>query len=323
MKRSLLIYIGSLTFALTAGAQMPNNAPQRRAPQRATASFRHGGVGNVRQMGPQRTFSATRFHQQAVSNARFSEPMFRTTRMQPRMNTSFLDRSAMNNVTARRPMRPFANDWTGSRFSAQPRVTNSFVNRSATRNIAARRQTHLAVNNLAGSSFGEQTRTSSSFVNRSLGATTGVRGQTRAVFSNNWRGPAFAGRQYAAFRNYQSQWHDSDWYWHNCDRIVFVTVFSQPFPFFFDAGYWYPAWGYYPDAYYPYDGPIYGYNDLPPDEVIGNVQTELYNEGYYNGPIDGVLGPDTRAAIADYQRDHGLAVTAAIDEPTVASLGLA
>lgn len=101
-----------------------------------------------------------------------------------------------------------------------------------------------------------------------------------------------------------------------------MTVYSQPFPFYFDAGYWYPAWGYYADAYYPYDGPIYGYNDLPPDEVIANVQIQLYNEGYYDGQIDGILGPDTQAAIADYQADHGLAVTAAIDEPTVESLGL-
>jgi hypothetical protein len=159
-------------------------------------------------------------------------------------------------------------------------------------------------------------------VNRSVATTTAVREQRRAAFSNNWRGAAFAGRQYWAFRNYQSQWHDSGWWHHHCDRIVFITVYSQPFPFFFDAGYWYPAWGYYPDAYYPYDGPIYGYNGLPPDEVVTNVQIQLYNEGYYDGPIDGVLGPETRAAIADYQADHGLAVTAAIDEPTVASLGL-
>jgi putative peptidoglycan binding protein len=243
--------------------------------------------------------------------------------MQPRMNASFLDRPATNNTAARRPMRPYANDWRGSGFSAQPRATNSFVNRSAINNVAARQQAHLAVNNLAASSFGERTRTNSSSVNRSLGATTVARGQTRVAVTNNWRGSSFSGQQYAAFRNYQSQWHDGDWWRHHHDQIVFVFVFAQPFPFFFDAGYWYPAWGYYPGAYYPYDGPIYGYNDLPPDEVIANVQTELYNEGYYNGPIDGVLGPDTRAAIADYQRDHGLAITAAIDEPTVASLGLA
>jgi putative peptidoglycan binding protein len=164
--------------------------------------------------------------------------------------------------------------------------------------------------------------TSTALVNRSIAATTAARGQTRVAVTNNWRGPNFTGRQYTAFRNYQSQWHDSDWWWHHRDRIVFVTVFAQPFPFFFDAGYWYPCWGYYPGAYYPYDGPIYGYNGLPPDQVVTNVQIQLQSAGYYSGPIDGVLGPLTRAAIADYQRDHGLAITAAIDEPTVVSLGL-
>jgi Putative peptidoglycan binding domain len=171
--------------------------------------------------------------------------------------------------------------------------------------------------NWADSNFRER----SSFVNRSGSAA--FWSGTRAAVSNSWRGSEFSGRQYGAFRDYQRQWHDSGWWNDHCgDRIVFVTVYSQPFPFFFDAGYWYPAWGYYPDSYYPYDGPIYGYNDLPPDEVIANVQTQLYNEGYYDGPIDGILGPDTRAAIADYQADHGLAVTAAVDEPTVESLGL-
>ena len=194
MKRSLLICIGSLTLALTAGAQMPNNAPQRRAQQRTTASFRHAGEGSVRQMGPQHTFSTTRFHQPAVSNARFSEPMFRTTRMQPRMNASFLDRPTTNNTAGRRPMPPFANDWRGSGSSAQPRASNSFVNSSAINNVAARQQAHLAVNNLAASSFGERTRTNSSSVNRSLGATTVARGQTRVAVTNNWRGSSFSGQ---------------------------------------------------------------------------------------------------------------------------------
>lgn len=58
------------------------------------------------------------------------------------------------------------------------------------------------------------------------------------------------------------------------------------------------------------------------DEIIANVQIELYNQGYYSGPIDGIIGPDTQAAIADYQTDYGLPVTAAIDEPTVESLQL-
>ena len=361
MKRSLLISIGSLAFALTAGAQIPNNPPHRRVSQPPSAFRGHGSLSSVRQMGPQRTFSAARFRQPAFSTPQSREPGFRTRQMQPRVDSSFANRPVTTNTLARRQTHPaFSNDWARSNFTARPHPSSAFANRSDANDIAARREARLAAGNDSRQSrFGKQSRASSSllnrfsmndtaarrqtrtefndrqvtsyfrgqtgnsFVNRSVAMTPAIREQRREAFSNNWRGDWFAGRRYSAFRNYQREWHDSGWWNEHCgDRIVFVTVYSQPFPFFFDAGYWYPAWGYYPDAYYPYDGPIYGYNDLSPDEVIANVQTELYNEGYYDGPIDGILGPDTRAAIADYQADHGLAVTAAIDEPTVASLGL-
>jgi Putative peptidoglycan binding domain len=241
----------------------------------------------------------------------------------PRPSDSFANRSVGSDVAARRQARlATRNNWADSDFRGRLQTNRSFVNRSPGSDAVDRRQTRQPFNNYwANSNFRERLHTNNSFVNRSR--STAFWNGTRESFKNNWKGAAFGERQYWAFRNYQSQWHDSGWWRHNCDRIVFVTVYSQPFPFYFDAGYWYPCWGYYPDAYYPYDGPIYGYNDLPPDQVIANVQTELYNEGYYNGPIDGILGPDTRAAIADYQADHGLAVTAAIDERTVVSLGLA
>jgi peptidoglycan hydrolase-like protein with peptidoglycan-binding domain len=45
--------------------------------------------------------------------------------------------------------------------------------------------------------------------------------------------------------------------------------------------------------------------------------------GYYTGEVDGLLGPLTREALAAYQADNGLAATAAIDQPTLDSLGLA
>ena len=56
--------------------------------------------------------------------------------------------------------------------------------------------------------------------------------------------------------------------------------------------------------------------------MIANVQTELQRLGYYRYAVDGEMGPATRAAIANYQRDTGLAITSAIDEPTLQSLGL-
>jgi hypothetical protein len=131
--------------------------------------------------------------------------------------------------------------------------------------------------------------------------------------SQNWQG-----QSYAVFRNYRAEWHDQGWWHSHHNRIVFV--FGAPY--YWNAGYWFPAWGYYPNAYYAWDGPIYGYNNLPPDQVIANVQSALQQQGYYHGEVDGLIGPLTRAAIADYQRDHGLYITSAIDEPTLSSLGM-
>ena len=132
--------------------------------------------------------------------------------------------------------------------------------------------------------------------------------------SQNWQG-----QKYAAFRNYKSEWHDKNWWHGHHNRIVFV--FGSPY--YWNAGYWYPALGYAPNAYYTWDGPIYAYNNLPPDQVIANVQTALQQQGYYHGEVDGLIGPLTRAAIADYQRDHGLYTTSTIDQPTLQSLGMA
>ena len=356
MRRSLLVCVGSLALVVTVGAQTPYT--YRKAPQRTTTYSGYRSTSAVRQMPPRRTFSAPRYRQPAFSNARFPQPMPGRTRVQPRVSSSVAHRPTMSNTAPWTKTRPTTNDWAGSRFNTRPRPGSALVNRSAIDDTAARQQVRLGgTNHWRDSRFSARPRPTSSVLNRFTVDDAAARRQARREFSNrwtdsnfrprgrasfvnrsrstsfwsesraaapnNWRGDAFAGRRYLAFRNYQRQWHDSGWWHDHCgDRIVFVTVYSQPFPFYLDAGYWYPAWGYYPNSYYPYDGPIYGYNDLPPDEVVTNVQTQLYYEGYYDGPIDGILGADTRAAIADYQADHGLAVTAAIDEPTVEALGL-
>jgi hypothetical protein len=131
--------------------------------------------------------------------------------------------------------------------------------------------------------------------------------------SQNWQGS-----NYRVFRNYSSQWHERNWWRNHYNRVVFVYGGWYAW----NAGYWIPAWGYAPNAYYAYDGPIYGYNSLPPDQVIANVQSALQQQGYYRGEVDGLLGPLTRAAVADYQRDHGLYMTSTIDRPTLSSLGM-
>ena len=58
--------------------------------------------------------------------------------------------------------------------------------------------------------------------------------------SQNWQG-----RNYWAFRNYRSAWHDQGWWRsHYNNRVVFVYGGWYAW----NAGYWIPAWGYAPNA---------------------------------------------------------------------------
>jgi peptidoglycan hydrolase-like protein with peptidoglycan-binding domain len=55
--------------------------------------------------------------------------------------------------------------------------------------------------------------------------------------------------------------------------------------------------------------------------AIRRAQHELKSEGYYNGPVDGVDGPMTRAAIRNYQSANKLAVNGRLDNQTRSNLG--
>jgi len=221
-------------------------------------------------------------------------------------------------VEARRPT---------STTSATARDRNSSVNRN--RNVAANRTNRPASatpatareRNVVRNNNEVRNRNNNVAINpnRNFNRTQNAsfyRGHNARV-TNNWRGDAFRGQRYAAFRNYNRQWHDRGWWRSHYTRIVFVNSGW----WYWNAGYWFPAWGYAPSVSFVFDGPIYGYNGLSPDQVPVNVQQALAAAGYYDGPIDGELGPMTREAIANYQADNGLAVTSAIDEPTLATSG--
>jgi len=120
-----------------------------------------------------------------------------------------------------------------------------------------------------------------------------------------------------ACRRHQDH-HDRDWWRNHCTTIVLIGGGFYAW----DLGYWYPAYGY--DNYYSnyaYNGPIYGYDGLPPDQIIANVQYALQQLGYFSEAVDGVLGGVTRSAIEDYQVENNLPVTGAIDRPLLISLG--
>lgn len=89
----------------------------------------------------------------------------------------------------------------------------------------------------------------------------------------------------------------------------------------------YVATPYYNDYGYSYYSP-YAYDYVTPAEtdnavvLYQQVQSVLYQLGYYRGPINGILTTRTQSAIGQYQRAHRLPDTGQIDGDLIASMGV-
>jgi peptidoglycan hydrolase-like protein with peptidoglycan-binding domain len=53
---------------------------------------------------------------------------------------------------------------------------------------------------------------------------------------------------------------------------------------------------------------------------VRQAQQKLQEQGFYKGTIDGLVGPETQRAVAQFQRQNGLDVTVTLDEPTMDKL---
>ena len=341
MKRVLYsVCIGSLALALTAGAAQDKRS-ERARPQHRTANVHAARPANTgATMSAHRNVSAAQYRQRSYAKPRTSSNavvkhntglravrernLARNEALRERNRTQ--EFRARSNVAVNRDrnlaVTRTRNDVNRYRNTNESRARNSVaVNRE--RNVTVNRTRNTEVNRarnaneFRGRNNVAINRNRNFAVNRTQNAAYYRRGNVR--ITNNWRGDAFRGQRYTAFRNYNRQWHDRSWWRSHYDRIIFVNNGW----YYWNAGYWFPAWGYAPSVSYVYDGPIYAYNGWTPDRVTVGVQEQLARAGYYDGPIDGVLGPMTREAIAAFQADNGLAVTSAIDEPTLATLGVA
>jgi len=110
----------------------------------------------------------------------------------------------------------------------------------------------------------------------------------------------------------------------NNNAVIIAGGYGYPYPFY--GGY--PNYPTYPTAY----ANDLGYSEptavpetspgLVAGDVVGNVQRVLRYRGFYSGPIDGLSGPATRAAIRAYDRSVGLPPTGMIDARLLISMQL-
>jgi len=338
------VCVGILALALAAGGAQAATDKDKR-PERAKPQQRSANVQAARPATAARPASAMPATARAQRNV--SAAQYRQQRSYAKPRTSYAGNRATQSAstTPAKAARPASTmsattharrDVAVNQAKRPASTTPAKVNRdrnvavNRTRNGDANRERNAKVNRTRNTDV-NRFRNTNEFrnrnnitINRNRNVT--VNRTTNAAFyrggnvtvTNNWRGDAFRGQRYWAFRNYNRQWHDRSWWRSHYTRIIFVNSGW----WYWNAGYWFPAWGFAPYVSYVYDGPIYAYNGLSPDRVTVNVQEQLAAAGYYDGPIDGVLGPMTREAIAAYQADNGLAVTSAIDEPTLATMGL-
>jgi len=80
--------------------------------------------------------------------------------------------------------------------------------------------------------------------------------------------------------------------------------------------FWFPYWWYIGYGY------NYAYDAIYWQELAIKVQSQLAQGGYYHGPINRVIDPETRQAIRAFQKAHGLRETGLVDPGLLRSLKL-
>ena len=111
----------------------------------------------------------------------------------------------------------------------------------------------------------------------------------------------------------------------------YYRPYCSPYVRYHSYGY-YPSYGYYlPSPIvsltfssgrpHVYDATRY-YEPAATSSLEASVQRALRKRGYYSGAVDGDIGPRSRAAIREYQAEHGLEPNGRIDDPLLRSLGI-
>jgi Putative peptidoglycan binding domain len=158
-------------------------------------------------------------------------------------------------------------------------------------------------------------------------------GSTRYYGGTRYSGTRSYARQYSGTRYYGGTRSYGNYY--GGGRSYYYGGSAYP-NYSYYSGSPYSNWGYgISSGYYPYSywggSPYRGYNNYYSyytprysydGSMVAAVQRRLGQLGYYHGVVDGVIGPQTRGAIAAFESRNGLAVDGTISRPLLDSLGL-
>jgi Putative peptidoglycan binding domain len=143
----------------------------------------------------------------------------------------------------------------------------------------------------------------------------GAGGHFAGFAGHSFAGHSFVEHQGAHFAD-GDHFRGRDHFRHDGD-FFFGDSFGYGDPYSYD----YPYYGYYDYDNGDYSDGQYAQADvMPSQETIVAVQKELAKLGYYHGPIDGLIGPQTERAIGWFQSVDKLSITGRIDDRTLKAL---
>jgi Putative peptidoglycan binding domain len=154
----------------------------------------------------------------------------------------------------------------------------------------------------------------------------GVNAVRSSASSRNWNGHNNWNSAGGHWRNSNGKWgwwNGNKWCYPR-NNVVFIGGLGFPWWWGWGWGPWAGYGGGYPYGYYGYGDPYYGGYGYPyygygngygaeyqsqygnsSQSRVAELQQRLSRAGYYNGSIDGILGPQTRRAIRAYEQQHG------------------
>jgi hypothetical protein len=218
------------------------------------------------------------------------------------------------------------------RYSPYMAAPSSSVRSTAGRSVNSTAHVNSPARVVSGNRGGNTSTRSTVGVNRPDnrgGLANGRQGQVARSTTPRPSNEAALSRQHHIFAREDGDRH-RDWdrrhahffngHWFCWDGAFWIGLDDGYYPWDF-----YPYYGY---DYYPYDyytdvePTSQAYAAQQPDQNVSAVQSDLAQLGYYDGPIDGLFGADTRTALTRYQIDRRLQVTGSLTNETMQSLGL-
>jgi len=157
------------------------------------------------------------------------------------------------------------------------------------------------------------------------GPSSSYAGTRHHTATQRYSGRQYSGTRYYGYNGYAGTAYYGGTRYYYGGPSYYYGGWDYPYYGGYYSSWPYASYGYYPYSYYggypnaySYYQPGYGYDSA----TVAAVQRRLGQLGYYHGVLDGIMGPQTRTAIAAFESTHGMIVDGIITTRLLNRMGV-